>query len=230
MLCVKSRYDEILADQDALNLCRHILAEGQVCTCLFNQVCLGNLHVLTTVVTAVQMRRSIVHPSLAKRLVQRGSLVLVGSVLEFPSTLHAEYFRQVAVSCQGPLASETYTMHVIRGLPCRYQQQCRYHSRHMATPAREALPGMPFHRLLELTIERMQPLQLPQSLNTDKRLRMNGRHYKMDYYRCGQPCLQYAVVQLLSLQLLVVAGPCCHSSQSTGSGQMWAPCSAAGAC
>ena len=107
MLCVKSRYDEILADQDALNLCRHILAEGQVCTCLFNQVCLGNLHVLTTVVTAVQMRRSIVHPSLAKRLVQRGSLVLVGSVLEFPSTLHAEYFRQAAVSCQGPLASET---------------------------------------------------------------------------------------------------------------------------
>ena len=56
----------------------------------------------------------------------------------------------------------------------------------MATPAREAVPGMPLHELLELTIERMQPLQLQQSLNRDRRLRSYERHYQMEFYRCNK--------------------------------------------
>ena len=62
---------------------------------------------------------------------------------------------------------------------CRYQH-------HKATPTRELLPRIPLHRLLELTIERMQPLQLQQSLNTDRQLRLCERHYQMEFYRCDQ--------------------------------------------
>ena len=75
-----------------------------------------NLHVLTTIVTTVQISVDTVHSDLAKGLVRRGSLVQVEdglrTLLEFPSTLHAEYFRQAAVFCQGLFASELVCMHM----------------------------------------------------------------------------------------------------------------------
>ena len=109
-----------MADQDALNLFRRILAEGKVCTCLCSQFCLRSLQGLTTIVTTVQVWVSIVDP-LAKRLVRRGGLVLVNDKLSFPSEMHAEYFRQGAVSCQGLLASANGIFECRQGLLCRYQ-------------------------------------------------------------------------------------------------------------
>ncbi len=93
-----------MANQEALNVFRRILAERKVCTCLCSQFCFSNLHVLITIVTMVQISVESVPSDLAKGLVRRGSLVQVhdelDTWLEFPSTLHAEYFRQAAVSCQ----------------------------------------------------------------------------------------------------------------------------------
>ena len=137
-------------------------------------------------------------------------------------------------------------MHVQNGLLCRYKHQCRY-QHHMATPAGEIRPGTPLNQLLELTIEHMQPLKLQQSLNCGGQLRMYGRHYQMEFYRrggrhyqveffrCGSGQAHFNLrcdfVQVLAIEsLLVVAGPCCHFSQATGSRQMWALCSAARAC
>ena len=101
-----------MANQDALS----VLAEGQVCTCLCSQCRFINLHLLTTIVTTVQISVDTVHSDLAKGLVRRGSLVQVEdglrTLLEFPSTLHAEYFRQAAVFCQGLFASELVCMHM----------------------------------------------------------------------------------------------------------------------
>ena len=105
-----------MANQDALSVFRRILAEGQVCTCLCSHFCFSNSHVLTTIVTTVQVSVDTVPSDLAKGLVRRGSLVevedVLGTLLEFPSTLHAEYFRQAAVFCQGLFASELVCMHM----------------------------------------------------------------------------------------------------------------------
>ena len=105
-----------MANQDALSVFRRILAEGQVCTCLCSHFCFINLHVLTTIVTTVQISVDTVHSDLAKGLVRRGSLVevedVLGTLLEFPSTLHAEYFRQAAVCCHVYFASESVCMHM----------------------------------------------------------------------------------------------------------------------
>ena len=113
-----------MANQDALNVFRRVLAEGQVCTCLCSQCRFINLHLLTTIVTTVQISVDTVHSDLAKGLVRRGSLVQVEdglrTLLEFPSTLHAEYFRQAAVCCHGYFASESVCMHMFGGCENRY--------------------------------------------------------------------------------------------------------------
>ena len=113
-----------MANQDALSVFRRILAEGQVCTCLCSHFCFSNSHVLTTIVTTVQVSVDTVPSDLAKGLVRRGSLVevedVLGTLLEFPSTLHAEYFRQAAVCCHGYFASESVCMHMFGGCENRY--------------------------------------------------------------------------------------------------------------
>ena len=134
----------------------------------------------------MQISADDVPSDLAKGLVRRGSLVEVEDELqiwlEFPSKLHAEYFRQ-AVSCQrGFWLQNWYACDCGKCKPspnvlCRYQH-------HKATAARELLPAMTLYQLLELTIERMHPLQLQQSLNTDSQLNLYERHYQMEFYRC----------------------------------------------
>ena len=93
-----------MANQDALNVFRQILAQGQVRPCLCSQFCFSNLHGLTTIVTTVQISVDDVPSDLAKGLVRRGSLVCPAiGASGFKTGMHVtvEYVTHHQACCAG---------------------------------------------------------------------------------------------------------------------------------